>query len=409
MVTPKLSETDAAVRWIKQFKVSDQALMAAMLDEMTLVTHAEFWERLRALVVASGARIDGPVGLYAEREVPWRNKLFAEPRRKPRRAEGPGPRPVSPRRTKGPEVGSEGIIANLITELCREDPDKFRSHPGPDEIREDRIRAFFLITDFIGSGGRARAYLEAAWRVASVKSWHSFGWLRFEVLSYSATEVGSRLVRTHGTKPSITIVLPCPTIESAFGSAADDVYDLCVRYDPVRRDREDSLGYGGVGALIAFAHGCPNNAPRILHRSCRGRWEPLFPRRVTARSRAMFGDRRDAATLAKRLERLGEMRLATSDWLAHAGQKAREIVAVLAAARRGPRRDDTIARRTGLTIPEVRVLTAHIVGLGWMDVNRCLTDAGMGQLSAIRSYRKKRFELPNEPGNPYYPKSLRVP
>ena len=90
-----------------------------------------------------------------------------------------------------PQVGSEGLIASLITQLCRERRDQFLNHPGPDSIRRKKLRAFFLITDFIGSGERVCDYLTAAWRVASVKSWSSFHLLRFEVIAYSATDKGS--------------------------------------------------------------------------------------------------------------------------------------------------------------------------------------------------------------------------
>lgn len=410
MTSTRLSETDAAMDWIAQFKAVDQRFAAALLDEMRLVTHAEFWEGLRALVLSRAEAIDGPVGLYTEREVAWNSKLFDESESMPRRASGPGPRPVSPLRTKGPEVGSEGVIANFVTELCRERPEKFRSHPGPDEIREVRLRAFFLVTDFIGSGGHAREYLEAAWKVSSVKSWRSFRWLRFEVLAYADVYAGRRRVESHRSKPTVSTVMPCPTIVDAFGDKAKEICRLCWSYDPVKRDREESLGYGGAGALIAFAHGCPNNAPRILHRSRKGRWRPLFPGRVTARTRSIFGDRRDATTLAKRLERLGETRLASGDWLARAGSDGRNLVAVLVAVRRGPRLDDTIARRTGLTVPEVRVYVERAVALAWVDGQRRMTDAGMRVLIGLRSYQEpSTLPLPSEPDEPYYPTSLRAP
>src|SRR5207245_1143837 len=140
------------------------------------------------------------------------------------------------------------------------------------------------------------------------------------------------------------------------------VKSLCTRYDPVDRDPVESLGYGGAGALIAFAHGCPNNAPRILHRAgCwRRRWTPLFPARVTSSVRELFGDKRDTATLAHRLARLGERRLAEGAWLRRSRREGRLIITFLAAVRRGPRRDDTIARRTGLTLPEVAALVEQV-------------------------------------------------
>src|SRR5687768_11063137 len=213
----RLSETDDAIKWLRQFAVPDQSTMLALLDAIVLVSRDEFFERLRQRVLSAAAGVDGIVGLYAEREIRKRhgvpNRLFGEKFiRKVRRAVGPGPKPVQPSRTLNPEVGSEALVAYLITQLCRAGRDKFRSHPGPDQIRRESIRAFFLISDFIGSGSRVTAYLDAAWRTASVKSWRSLGLMRFEVIAYSATELGLRRIQAHRSKPKVSIVVPCPTL-----------------------------------------------------------------------------------------------------------------------------------------------------------------------------------------------------
>jgi hypothetical protein len=87
-----------------------------------------------------------------------------------------------------------GLIAQLITELCRLPRSPFLNHPGPDEIRKRKVRRFIVLTDLIGSGRRARDYLEAAWQVRSVRSWSSLRLLRFEVLAYATTDHGRRRV-----------------------------------------------------------------------------------------------------------------------------------------------------------------------------------------------------------------------
>jgi hypothetical protein len=115
-----------------------------------------------------------------------------------------------------------------------------------------------LVTDFIGTGKQASTYIEAAWRIWSVKSWCSRRQFRFEVVAYSGTEKGCSEVRHHAASPEVRIVTPCPTIETVFDPVrAKRIKDLCERHDPVSRDPIASLGYGGVGALLAFAHGCP--------------------------------------------------------------------------------------------------------------------------------------------------------
>ena len=96
-------------------------------------------------------------------------------------------------------------------------------------------------------------------------SWQSYGLLSIEVLAFSGTDRGIRVVRNHPSHPSVHIVMPCPTIGSEFpAEAVPEIQKLCMDYDPIDKDAVESLGYLGSGALIAFEHGVPNNVPRML-------------------------------------------------------------------------------------------------------------------------------------------------
>lgn len=410
-----LADSDAGRLWIAQFAPADQALAKTLLDSMLLVRAEAFIEQLRQVTVEAAASVAGPVGLYAERELPKYfgrpPQLFKQQRVHGRmRAYGPGPRPVEAMRTIDPEIGSEGLVATLITELCREQRAKFLSHPGPDQIREKKVRSFFLLTDFVGSGQRVLNYLQAAWRVASVASWWSSKLLHFEVLAYSTTELGRKAVQSHASKPELRIVAPCPTIDSRLDAdTARRMRLLCRDYDPVDHDPTDSLGFGGCGALIAFAHSCPNNAPRILYKKGR-RWAPLFPSRVTAGTRALFGARLDDEAIKNRLKQLGQHQLAKGNWLPLTGSEGRQMILLLAAIRRGPRFDEAVARKTGLTLLEIRKFAGRARKLGWITEGRHLTDSGLSQLVSMRGRRiLRKATLPGEPAEPYYPKSLRAP
>jgi hypothetical protein len=412
----KLSGTAPAIEWLSQFKPPWRGAAIDLIDAILLVNHDLFYQRLREALVERATPGHGVVGLYAERELPKRNgvpnRLFKETTRRPRRAFGPGPEPVQPTRTIDPEVGSEGIISWLVTELCREHPDWFVSHPGPDQIREHGIHTFLLVTDFIGTGKQASTYIEAAWRIWSVKSWCSRHQFHFEVVAYSGTEKGCNEVRHHAASPEVRIVTPCPTIETVFDPVrAKRIKDLCERHDPVSRDPIASLGYGGVGALLAFAHGCPNNAPRILYSKRGRRWKPLFPRRVTASGVRAFAVNPPTGTesIAERLTAMGHERLARSPWLSRISAQGRSIIVLLAALGRGPRLDDALAARTGLTLPEVHALLALVVEFGWVDAKRRLTDAGQSQLVHAKGQTTPYGELLPESDVPYYPRSLRAP
>ena len=409
----RLSETDDAINWLGQFQTRDQSTAVKLLDSMRLVSHDDFFNGLHDLVASRASALDGPVGLYAEREIrKYRgipNRLFKETKRKKkRRAFGHGPRPVAPIKYINPEVGSEGLVARIITELNRQDSRKFLNHPGPDIIREKKIRSFFLLTDLIGSGERSSNYLTSVWRLASVKSWRSSGLLRFEVITYSATDSGARKVRRHPSRPEVRQVLPCPMIQTEFdGMTTSLIKRLCIRYDPVDRDPIKSLGFEGTGALIVFGHGCPNNAPRILHKKT-GRWTPLFPGRVTASSRAIF-DLANQVSLTDRLRRIGETRLATGCWTPYTTPDGHKIILTLASLRRGPRLDEVLARKTGLTIQEILILLEQTKEWGWIDDNRRLTDSGIGILRHARALSDPINNIEYEQDELYYPIELRAP
>jgi len=408
-----LANTEAAIAWLAQFKKSDQARAAQLINAILQVSYQDFMNELTSLIRARSEDVDGPIALYAEREVRVRlgvpQRLFNETSAKPRRAFGSSVQPVSPTRAYAPEVGSEGLVAQMITELCRRRPTLFINHPGPDRIRKHRVRSFFLITDVIGSGERAWKYLEAAWRVHSVRSWHSLKLLTFEVLAYSATDSGRQRVKKHPCAPAVYYVQPCPTIDTSFSRfVASRMKDLCVEYDPVDHDLVGSLGHLGTGALLAFAHGAPNNSPRMLYRRSSA-WKPLFPSRVTETFRADFRKDRSIAAIVAGMKRMRQTRLSRSAYLIAAHPDARLLVLILASLTRGPRFDDAVAGKTALTIAEVQKLVEDAHSLGWIDQKRRVTDEGYRQLQYAKLWRPTKSRVVLDIIEPYYPKLLRAP
>ncbi|MGM9489785.1 phosphoribosyltransferase-like protein [Ideonella sp. YS5] len=420
-------ESEQTKAWLRQFALGDQHLAAELLKHFVLVSRDEFATGLRRLVLREASLVPGPIALYAERELPHRygvpHRLFREGRRKVRRAEGRGPQPVMPTRNYDPSVGSEGLVAQLITELCRERPMDFLNHPGPNSIRKHKVRRLWILTDLIGSGTRAERYLTAAWRVRSVRSWWSGHFIRLGVVAYACTEAGERHVRRHHSKPDVRYLVPCPTITSTFGrEAAKAYYRLCSAYDPLEQDSnppwiEESLGFGGTGALIAFSHGAPNNTPRIFHKSGKGEggWTPLFPARVTAGlPLEAFGRSMGKEAIAQRLRDLGQKVLAKSPATLDSSIEVKKRFLVLAALSRRPRFTAALATRTGLTTMEVVDVCDELFRLGWIDSQKHLTDSGCGELQhAKRRVAKERQRahrlLEPPPKSPYYPSSLRSP
>lgn len=413
-----LSKTDEGIKWLSQFNVTDQVLACELLDAIKLIKHDEFVESIRQRIIDKTSDVKGMVALYAEREVrkgkyKIPNRLYKEPyTKKNRRAYGMGPQPVLPTRNYDLKVGSEGIIAWIVSELCTELPNRFICHPSPDQIRKNKIKRFILVTDIIGSGKRAREYLESAWRVASIKSWNSFKYLQFSVIAYTGTDVGIRNVKQHKTRPNVDIVKPCPTIETEFDDAkSNQMRLLCIKKDPVDHNSIDSLGYNGSEALVVFYHGCPNNLPRIFHEHTKGSWNPLFPKRRTSAIRHIFGEHENNNDLEKRLNRLRETRLAKGNWLPKMSREGINIILVLTVLRRGPRFIELIARKTGLTISEVEIIVGKLKEWNWITKSKYLTTSGHGQLAHARKITNTNVANKDKDKDKdyYFPKLLRAP
>ncbi|MDP1872901.1 hypothetical protein [Phenylobacterium sp.] len=405
-------KAEPTLAWLGQFEPEDQPVAVAILRAMMLVSRDAFAEGLRKLLLERLAKGGEPIGLYVERELRHRHgvpfRLFKETTTKVRRAYGVGPRPVEPTQSYDADVGSEGLVAQLVSEICRADPKKVFNHPGPDAIRKHRIRRFVLVSDFIGSGRRAQTYLQSAWRVRSVRSWWSgraTKGLAFEVVAYAATRRGRSVVERHPSRPSVHVVVGCPTLDSAFSTA--DARKLCFKYSPVPPSVMPPMGYCGGGALIAFAHGVPNNAPLILHKRGPG-WAPLFPARVTSATRAQFSDASDADTVRAHLLDMRQTRLATAGTVAGAKPHAQTMLLVLAALSRPPREAETISRKTGLTVLEVEAALKKALKNEWVDGENRLTDLGHAELNQARKC-PDAAPLPPEAPPFYYPSSLRVP
>ena len=411
--------TEAVDYWLTQFDQKDRDDAKALLSAIKNVGADEFQEAMMNLIrsrIESGPK---PVGLFVESERRHRNgrvhRLFCEPRRKRRRAVGSGPKIIEPSRTVDPEVGSEGLIANIVTGVFRQCRNHATIHPGPDLIRSRKIRRFVLVTDFIGSGDRARRYLDAAWHVRSVRSWWSARrtkGMSFEVVAYSSTEDGLKNLKSHPSMPEVYMVDACPTIEQAFDvpEIRHRMRALCKRYG-TRIRNFNPLGYGGTEALIAFAHGMPNNAPAIFHKEDNlenNSWVPLYPQLVTSNrlsATAEIAKQRD--TIQRGLQRHVMREVLRSESYLSAPAGLKDAVRVLLALDRAPRNETVVSARTGFSMSRAQDAFARIHAYGWVDEHHLITDRGRRELS--RLIRPPKEGLQFAPASIYIPRSLRAP
>jgi hypothetical protein len=81
----------------------------------------------------------------------------------------------------------------------------------------------------------------------------------------------------------------------------------------------------------------------------------------------------------------------------------------MAALTKGPRFDEALARKTRLTIPEIKKLIDHAHSLGWIDERRRVTDEGYRQLEYAKSWRPRKSAIVFDINEFYYPQQLRAP
>lgn len=396
--------------WLRQFG-TDEAIAQKLLERLRFVSADEFRDGMTSLILERAGAGSTPIALYAERHIRLQrgrpDRLFKE-QGKVRRAYGAGPEPVRAEHRGRPQTGSEGIVANLITQVGRKHRSRCFDHPGPDTIRSKKVRRFVLVTDFLGSGTQASRYLDAAWRVASVKSWTSGKFLSFEVLCFSATNDGLSKVRAHPSKPMVFQVEACPTLSTYAPFEGPDLLELCRRYGPT--DSETSiprLGYGETGALIAFAHGVPNNAPRLIFAKGK-RWQPLFEARVTAQAALDRHEKRDAKII-ERFKILGESELARLDKLPAADIEIYRTALVLAALKKSPRTVEIVSARTGLRLSDCVNALHRVRAAGWIDSTNRLTEQAYVELEYLRARYEPPALVPRTAKSLYCPMQLRAP
>lgn len=419
-----LSTLPEAQAWLAKIEVGDRMIISRWLDDLKLVDANDFRRKLIALINREAQRLspDRPIALYAERELARRlgktqYAFHQRPTRGPdgalrQRSYGSAAKfkVLQSTRTVRPEAGSEAIVANLLTQLQRGMSSRFVLNPGPDEYRAKRISTAFVVTDFVGTGNRTWSFLDAFWRMPTVRSWRSLGLVSFHVLAFSATSRGAVHVARHPIKPEVHWVAACPTIDTFYVAyEADKLKQALIRNDPRDHHPVDSLGYGGQGAMLVFAHGCPNNAPRLLYIGARSR-PPLFSQRANLMEH--FAEPARSPTSAKLFEQLATNPAhATRLREAHTSVAGQERLLVLAALKAGHKLREQLALRTGLDLRNVELALASLRTIGWVSERNSLTDAGHRNLKAagpFKLYAGDGKALTASEGM-YYPKSLRPP
>ncbi len=406
-VSSKLALTESGQLWLNQIDEIDRRLVRDFLSMLTLVSHNEFERTIERLILHRMAEIEGPIALFAVRELPkdCGDSYFDV-------ACGPEGSTSTDAVARGADIGSEGRVASFLRNLAKARPERLLNHPTIKKMRQVNCRGIFLIDDVLGSGDQTTSFLSAMWRDSTIKSWVSLGYLHFDVICYAVSEAGLRNVKKHRVKPNVKYERFCPTLTDVqpqkLQKPLRDIFNKYAR----RTSRSNmSCGYGNISALLVFEHGCPNNTPAILWapQTHKCTWLPLFPNRVVVGdARSVFPPEivnRDSVSI---LLSVGHKKLAAVRPSVFHYPLSYAVLTLLALIAKGARTPSSLCYSLSMTVDDCNALLEKCISAGYITPKYRLTDSGHAELKgAIRTRQHFRKKLPELGKDVYYPNSLR--
>lgn len=385
-----------------QFDESDRRLAQILLDTVRFVTVSEIMRAIGLKLeryTHSGTVQEklAIVPVFSEEDF---TPLFVGPFRE----EGPAMfREFNPCQNLSAAPGSEALVANLIRGVGRRQPEGSTVVPAfdLDDLREHQVRTVVCVTDFIGSGQQVVDYVNAWYRNATIKSWHSYRKIRFDVLAYSATASGLARVKNNPRVREVSVVEMAPSLDSPLlDSERTNIENLCRIYRKRGRLKDKPLGYASSGALFASEISVPNNLPPILR--CRSsRWRPFFEGRSVSPALATELASRVIGSLPRTVDNsrktdLDNVRarsgLPRLDWRPH-----------LEVLQQGGLTNEELAEQLGRPVDAVSASRKFLLGLGLICPNGQATDAGIDALKAGNRRPRQISAGLHGSLSPYYP------
>ena len=197
--------TERGTTWINSFPPRDREAARWLVDGLTLVSLSTFSRAIHRMVTTESQVLGGPIALFAIREINTNVSYFRQAAVKNKSAQF-----VSPL-TNSANIGSEGHVASIIRQITNGDPLRFLNHPTIRVMRNRQCRSILAIDDLIGSGNRARRFLDAIWLDRTIRSWWSLGHTSLRAIAFSSTSHGMQHVARAKYKPSVVIDRTCPT------------------------------------------------------------------------------------------------------------------------------------------------------------------------------------------------------
>lgn len=388
----EFSETPLGHSWCSQFKNSKRDLAKRLIDSLYWVSD----ERFRVFIDSEIQRLSAQdvTAFYCERE-PRRYAKRILPFYKSKKVKnrrsffGAAMFPIPHNNSHRPEIGSEGIIANVLTGAKRLNPKTVLFHPTAEVLKAKRVKQYVLVTDLIGSGTRITNMLNAFWAIPSIRALNSAKLISFHIVTYAASNIGLSYVLKHQLKPEVHYELKAPSLSDAFSlEELKEIHSFLEHY--TKKTKQPSWGYHSwyeQPLLTVFAHGAPNNLPSILHKQGVKGVKPLFKGRSTSKVYNLFSQMNSANAPRGLTNKFDDDEYIA--WFLKQPQKQRHVYQVLAKIMTA-KSIYHLMDITGLLKSEIESTVTLCRSNGWLEGWQ-ITDRGR----ELRKYLIKSFE-----GNP---------
>lgn len=266
---PSLATTSRGRSWLANFRDEDRAAARRLLDHVDLVSDNQFRRDMKKLLErVRGTDTDSHVAAYAIHTLPSHlSPHYFGCRTAHAEISLPGCPATN-------QPGSEEIVHNILVKSAH--ALDFSVDQTIDELYASRVRRILLVTDNIATGQEVAQFLSYMRANPRLRSWQSFGWLRFEVVTHSITETALLTLRQ-------TVVVHFEQLSRTFSTTdwsveqATEVRELCRKYSAIKGE---ALGRKRVESLQLFGHTFGNGTPAIFRQRRRpdgAPWSPLLP------------------------------------------------------------------------------------------------------------------------------------
>ena len=367
-------------RWLTQFHERDRVTATDLLLKLRFVTTDTYSEWLRTKLSAIGQH---PCALYAVRKMIDDQNVWDQSGR------------ITPR--PGASLGSEDLVSSVIANFTKSLRANILDHPSIDEIKNRRIHKIVLLDDSIGSGDRVADFMLRMLSNSTLRSWWSFGWIRFHIIAFARTIEAEGVIleampgsddyrRRFPKSRKISYVSHLrygkSLMHERWGENHQNILNLCRSQKKVPGNFR--LGYRATMSNLVFYHSVPNNLPGVVWYDSE-RWPALFPRRVLPTWLPLLLDDR-------RLKRTRDAR----------GVVSESMLSVLRLIKKGIRSDHSLSASLGVDTEVLRRMISAARISGFVTGTNRLTESGV---RATRMSTDAKNDVARYDRSVYIPKS----